>query len=357
MPGSRSHTWDRDQSNAPIIIEREPDVRTTRPLRAHKQPKRLIFGFKFVNPFKSKNPSVRIVSQESHVRRPQAHRSEVAEVYEQEREWRRRSGESTSMSRGGRQDVFVPLPPRIPIHHPDPDPIIEVVSPRRRPRPEVHQHPANTFNPPMNHSPVLVVEPERTIARERDRRREADRLAREEARRRKEAEKEAERVHRAVVKEQERRHQVEDLAQRFRRAAIDERESRREAEEEVRRLAAEIQEAEARTRQAEYALARERELAERERVVRERQRQAEREDRAEALLQRLRPVQIVQRDLPIQVDRGAQVLRQAQEAGRRRREDESLFGEETARHHHLPRRQRSITIFEDDDGRRRHRHN
>jgi hypothetical protein len=65
---------------------------------------------------------------------------------------------------------------------------------------------------------------------------------------------------------------------------------------EVRRLTAEAQEAEARARQAEYALAHEKQLAKRERAIRERRRRAELEDRAEleALLNRRRPVHVVQ---------------------------------------------------------------
>jgi hypothetical protein len=358
MPRGRSYSWASDQSNGPVIIEREPDVRTTRPTRPHKQPKKLTFGFKFVNPFKSRKPSVRIVHREVHRRRRRADRPDVVETRERNQE-RRRSEESTSMSRGGRPDEFVPLPPRIPIHYPDPDPIIEVVSPRRTQRAEVHQPGRNSFDLPMNRSPVRPSEPERIIARERDRRRDADRLARHETRRRREAEEEAERVRRAAARERERRRQVEEITQRIGRVAINERENRREAEEEARRLAAEAQEAEARARQAEYALARERQLAERERAVRERQRQAEREDRAEAeaeaLTVRRRPVHVVQRDLPLVVDRGAEVLRQAQEAERRRRDDDLLYRMERDRHRDLPRRQRSITIFEDDDDRRRHR--
>src|ERR1700722_12727320 len=123
-----------------------------------------------------------------------------------------------------------------------------------------------------------------------------------------EAEEEAERVHRTAVRERERRRQVDGLAQRMNRTAINERENRREAEG-ARRLAAEAQEAQDRVRQAEYGLAREREPAERERVVQERLRQAEREDlvkaraEAEALAQRRRPVHIIQRELPLIVDR------------------------------------------------------
>ena len=340
----RSYSWHYDQSDGPVIIEREPDVRTTRPTRPRKQPKSLTFGFKFVNPFKSRKPSVRIVHQEAHRRRRRADRSEVVEVREREL---RRSEESASMSPAGRQDEFVPLPPRIPIHHQDPDPIIEVVSPRRRRRPEVHQPRRNSFDLPMNHSPVRAHEPERIIARERDRRREADRFARHEARRRREAEEEAERVRRAAAREREHRRQVEDLTQRIGRVAINERENRREAEDEARRLAAEAQDAEARARQAEYTLARERQLAERERAVRERQRRAEMEDRAEAeaLVNRRRSVHVVQRDLPLVVDRGTEVLREAQEVERQRRENDLRYRTERDRHRDLPRRQRSITIF------------
>jgi hypothetical protein len=229
MPRGRSYFWDTDQSDGPVIIEREPDVRTTRPARPRKQPKRLTFGFKFVNLFKSRKPSVRIVHQE--IRRPRqgADRPEFVETRERNRE-PRRSEESAPMSRGGRQGDFVPLPPRIPIPHQDPDPIIEIISPRPRQRPEVHQPRRNSLDLPMSRSPVRTYEPERIIARERDRRREADRQARHEARRRREAEEEAEQVHRAAVRERERRRQVDDLAQRIRRVAINERETRREAE-------------------------------------------------------------------------------------------------------------------------------
>ena len=356
MPRGRSHSWNRDQSDGPFIIEREPDVRTARPTRPRRQPKRLTFGLKFVNPFRSQRPSVRIVHQEVHRGRGRTDRPELVEVRERVRE---------VMSSGRRRDDYVPLPPRVPIHHQDPDPIIEVVSPRRRRRPEVHQPRRNSFDLSMNHSPVRIFEPERSTEHERDRRRDAERLARQEARRRREAEErrrtaeeEAERVHRAAVRERERRRQVEDMTQRIGRVAINERENRREAEEEARHLAAEAQDAEARARQAEYALARERQLAERERAVRDRQRRADMEDRAEAdaLSNRRRSVHVVQRDLPLVVDRGAEVLRRAQEEERRRREnDELLYQMERERQRGLPRRQRSITIFEDDEDRRRPR--
>ena len=363
MPRGRPQSWYSDQSDGPVIIEREPDVRTARST-SRQRPKKLTFDFKFLNPFKSRKPSARIVHQQVHRRRRRPHRPEFVGV--RERVWEpRRSGESTPMSRDRPRNEFIPLPPRIPIHNQELDPIIEIVTPRQRRRPEVHQPRRNSFDPSMNNPPVRVFEPERISERERDRRRDAERFARQEARRRREAEEgrmtaeeEAERVHRAAVRERERRRQVEDITQRIGRVAINERENRREAEEEARRLAAEAQDAEARARQAEYALARERQFAERERAVRERQRRAEMEDRAEAeaLLNRRRSVHVVQRDLPLVVDRGAEVLRRAQEEEHRRREnDDLLYRMERDRHRGLPRRQRSITIFEDDEDRRRHR--
>jgi hypothetical protein len=132
----------------------------------------------------------------------------------------------------------------------------------------------NSFDFPINHSPVRAYESERVIERERDRRRNADRLARQEARRR------------------------EEEAERIRLAAVRERERRRRAQE-IRRLAAEVADADARARQAEAAFLLERRLVERERVVRERQRQAEIEDRAEADAwnHRRRSVHILQQDL------------------------------------------------------------
>ena len=356
MPRGRSYSWETHHSDGPVIIEREPDVRNIRPTRPHKQPKKLTFGFKFVNPFKSRKPSAQVVRQQTR-RRPRGRdRLEAVEARERTRE----SGGPevmASMSRGGRQGEFVPLPPRIPIPHQDADPIVEIVSPRGRGTPEVHQPRRNSLDLPMNRSPVRIPEPERIIARERDRRRQADRQARLEAQRRREVEQEMEQVRQAAARERDRRREVNDIAQRIRRVAINERENRREAEAEARRLAAEKEEAEDRARQAEYELERERQLAERERerALQARIRQTEMEDRAEAEAQtlRCRPVHIVQRDLPFNVDRGAEVLRLAQEVERRRREDERLYRMERDRRRDLPRRQRSITIFEDDDDRRR----
>ena len=355
MPRGRPYSWVRDQSDGPVIIEREPHVRTTRPARQRKQPIRLTFGFKFANPFKSRKRSVRVVHQEAHRGPQRADRPEVVDVREWERE-PRRSEESASMSRDPHRDEFVPLPPRIPIHHQGiqhqgPDPVVEILPPNPRRTPEVHQARRNSFDFPMNHSPVRPYEPERIIERERDRRRNADRHARQETRRRREAEE-------AAVRERERRRRFQELTQQMERMAINERESRREAQEEARRLAAEAAEAEARARQAEAALLLERRLAERERVFHERQRQAEIEDRvrveADAQNHRRRSVHIQQDPTPL-VDRGAEVLRQAQDAERRRRESGTLFRIDRDRYHDVPRRQRSITLFDDDDDRWRYR--
>lgn len=356
MPRGRPRSWVRDQSDGPVIIEREPHVRTTRPARQRKQPIRLTFGFKFANPFKSRKRSVRVVHQEVHRGPQRADRPEVVDVREWERE-PRRSEESASMSRDPHRDEFVPLPPRIPpihhqgIQHQGPDPVIEILPPNPRRTPEVHQARRNSFDFPMNHSPVRPYEPERIIERERDRRRNADRHARQETRRRREAEE-------AAVRERERRRRFQELTQQMERMAINERESRREAQEEARRLAAEAAEADARARQAEAALLLERRLAERERVFHERQRQAEIEDRvrveADAQNHRRRSVHIQQDPTPL-VDRGAEVLRQAQDAERRRRESGTLSRIDRDRYRDVPRRQRSITLFDDDDDRWRYR--
>jgi hypothetical protein len=366
MPRGRPYTWVRDQSNGPVIIEREPHVRTTRPARHRKQTKRLTFGFKFVNPFKPRKRDVRVIHQEIHRGRQRADRPEFFDVREREREREpRRSEESASMSRAPHRDEFVPLPPRIPVHHQGPDPIIEVPPPNPRRTPEVHQGQRNPFEFPMNHPPGRAYEPERVIERERDRRRNADRLARQEARRRREAEEEAERVRLeaervrlAAIRERERRRRAQEITQQMERMAINEREKRGEAEEEARRLAAEAADAEARARQAEAALLLERRLAERERADRERQRQAEIEDRAEADAwgRRRRSVHI-QQDLSPLGDRGAEVLRQAQaqEAERRRRESDILYRMERNRYRDVPRRQRSLTLFENGDDRWRYR--
>jgi hypothetical protein len=362
MPRGQPYSWVRDHSNGPVIIEREPHVRTRRPARQRKEPIRLTFGFKFANPFKSRKRSVREVHQESHRGRQRADRPEIVEV----REWEqgpRRSEESASMSRDPHRDEFVPLPPRIPvhhqgIHHQGPDPVIEILPTTPRRTPEVHQPRRNSFANefPINHSPVRPYEPELVIERERDRRRNADRHARQETRRRREAEEEVERVRLAAAREREHRRRAQELAQQMERMAINERESRREAQEEARRLAAEAADAEARARQAEAALLVERRLAERVRAFHERQRQAEIEDRAEveARNHRRRSVHI-QQDLTPSMDRGAEVLRQAQEAERRRRESDTLFRIDRDRYRDTPRRQRSITLYDDDDDRWRYR--
>ena len=367
MPRGRPYSWARDQSNGPVIIEREPHVRTTRPTRHRKQPKRLTFGFKFVNPFKSRNRNVRVVHQEIHRGRQRADRPEAFEIRERERE-PRRSEESATMSRAPHRDEFVPLPPRI-IHHQGPDPI-EVLPPNPRRTPEIHQARRNSFDFPVNHSPVRAYEPERIIEHERDRRKIANRVARQEVRRRREAEEEAERarleaervrleaeqVRLAAVRERERRRRAQEITQQMERMAINEREKRGEAEEEARRLAAEAADAEARAKHAETTLLLERRLAERDRADRERQRQAEIEERADAdAWNRRRRSVHIQQDLSPLVDRGAEVLRQAQEAERRRRESDALYRIDRNRYRDVPRRQRSLTLLGDDDDRWRYR--
>ena len=352
MSRGRHHSWNSDQSDGPVIIERARDVRTARPTRTLRQPKRLTFGIKFVNPFRSSKPSVRIVHQEVRQRRRTADRPEVIEIQE------RGPVESAFMSGDRRRDDFVPLPPPIPPHQQYSNPVIEVVSPDRRRLPEIHQTRRNSFDLPMNHSPVRVFEPDRVTERERDRRRDAERVARHEARRRREAEERRRAAEEEAVRERERRREVEALTRRIGRVVINERTNRREAEEETRRLAAEAQDAAARARQAEDALARERRLAEWERTIHERQRRAQMEDLAEeeAIRNHRRSVHVIQRDLPLVVDRGAEVLRRAQEEERRRRENEELLRRmERDRHRGLLRRQQSITIFDDDEDRRRHR--
>ena len=103
MPSGRSYSWHTHQSDGPVIIEREPNVRTRRPARPHQKPKTLIFGFKFVNPFTSKKPSVPVVRQQI-CRRPRGpDRVEVVEVREPTRE-PGGSREPTPMSRGGRHE-------------------------------------------------------------------------------------------------------------------------------------------------------------------------------------------------------------------------------------------------------------
>jgi hypothetical protein len=355
MPRGQPYSWVRDHSNGPVIIEREPHVRTTRPARQRKEPIRLTFGFKFANPFKSRKRSVRVVHHENHRGRRRADRPEIVEVREWERE-PRRSEESASMSRDPRRDEFVPLPPRIPthhqgIHHQGPDPVIEIPPPNPRRTPEIHQPQRNSFEFPMNPPPVRPYEPELVI--ERDRRRNADRHARREERRRREAEEAAERVRQAAARE---RRQARDLTQQMERMAINERESRREAQEEARRLAAEAAGAEARARLAEAALLAERRFVERERAFHERQRQAEIEDRAEAEARNHRRRSVhIQQDLTPSMDRGAEVLRQAQEAERRRRETDTLFRIDRDRYRDPPRRPRSITLYDEDDDRWRYR--
>jgi hypothetical protein len=297
MPRGRSYSWDTHQSERPVIIEREPNVRNIRPARSHKQPKSLTFGFKFVNPFKSRKPKVRVVRQQARRAPRGSDRLEVVETRERTPE-PRGSEDTASMSRGGRQGEFVPLPPRIPIPRQDPVPIIEPVAP----------------------PPVRTPEPE--LERERDWRRRAVHQARLETQRRWEAEQETERVRRAAARE---RRAVNDLADRLHHVAINERERGREFEDRARR--------------AEYELDLERHLAERERAFQARLRQAEMEVRAEAeaRILRRRPVHIVQRDPPLIVDRGAEVLRLAQEAERQRR-DALLYRMERDRRRGLPRR-------------------
>jgi hypothetical protein len=260
MPSGRSYSWRTHQSDGPVIIEREPNVRTRRPARPHQKPKTLIFGFKFVNPFTSKKPSVPVVRQQI-CRRPRGpDRVEVVEVREPTRE-PGGSREPTPMSRGGRHEDFVPLPPRIPIPRHDPDPIIEIVTPRERERPEIHQPRRHSFDFPMDRSPVRIPEPDR-IAHERDLRRQASHQAKLKTRRRKEAERETIRARQAAARDAERLREVNDFAEHFRRMAINERENRREAESEARRLAVEKREAEEIARQAEYAVELVRQLTE-----------------------------------------------------------------------------------------------
>ena len=368
MSHRRSRSWQTDQSPAPVIVEREPSVRSDLPLRPKRRSKKLTIGFKFANPFRSRKTTTRRVLQSSPPRRVVVHQERVDL---RDPEPQRSTTPTEFMFRSAHQDGFVPLPPPLSSyrqHHPDP--IIEVRSPVGTRRPELHQFGPDRFGFPAegrDFPQPLMRDPERVIARERDRRRDADRVARElerearaERQRRRDAEAEAHRISTEAVRERDRRREVEDITQRIGRVAVQERESRRQAQEDARQAEAETQEAEERARRLERELnqvRRERTVAERERVVLERQRRQEEQERADEIARnaRRRSVHIIQPDLPIATDRGADVIRQAQDAARRRRDEESLYGHERDRHRRGPRRQRSITIFEDDNDRRRHR--
>ena len=343
----RSRSADSDQSVD--IVKRRPRARAQIVRRSSGRSTRLTVGLKLVNPFKSNKPTIHRVRQESPQRRVRRRASF-------DERWEEGSGTDNIRAEpmcANRNDDFVPLPPPIPPFQQDFDPIVQVVEPRSRQRPRVYHHPrsrSSHMSPHRSHhEPEVIFEPERTHRRDAER-------TRQERQRRREAEAEAERVREAALRERDRRRraeadlrQAEDLTQRMERVAIQEREN-------ARRAAADAEEADALARRAEQELNRERRervLAERERAVLERHRAREREERAEAEAEarRRRPldVEIIQRNFPMGLDRdrGADVIRQAQETERRRREDDRL------RRHGADRdrdgRRPPIDIFDDDD--------
>ena len=207
----------------------------------------------------------------------------------------------------GRREEFVPLPRPVPQDESD-----DERRRRHRPqgrRPRVHYGDRNPLDGRRSPSPDMVVA-ERIIERERDRRRQADAIAREEHHRRREAEAAADREHAEVRR-------LAEITNRLANAHFHEGRRRTAAEEAAyhARRAAERAEQEA-------------EIAERERMVAERQRNHEREMRARAeAAARARPLPYIhQAPYPLRIDRGAEVIRQAQAEELRRQEDELIYG-------------------------------
>ena len=200
----------------------------------------------------------------------------------------------------GRREEFVPLPRPIPQEE------------RRRPqrqRPRVYHGDRNPLDGHRSPSPDMAVA-ERIIERERDQRRRADAMAREEQHRRRQAEAAAFREHEEVRR-------LNEITNRLANAHFQEGRRRTAAEEAAYH-------AERAAERATHAA----DLAERERIVAERQRNHEREMRARAeAAARARPLPYIhQRPYPLRIDRGAEVIRQAQAEELRRQEEELIYG-------------------------------
>lgn len=323
MAPERPRSVGYDVPFEPRIIERKPESEVCEvSLRKKKgRSKKLTFGFKFRELFRP----VRIerVQPKSILRRvePVVVEPEYVELREPGRP-------RPSPLRPQRPDPvdFVPLPPPVPSPRRRPEeevPVVEIRSPRSPRRPVI----IHSLSPPLREhrrrrapstSPVREVETIRI--------RRFDNTDRERAERQR-----ARDVEEEVRIERERRYDVEDVNRHLTEIAMHERSERRRAERDaenaaVQRASAEI--AAADLQRENGRLDRERRVAEREAAVLALERERERERLGDALRRPpdgFRPARDIvrqPREAPrAPADRGAEVIRAAQEARRHRRGD------------------------------------
>jgi hypothetical protein len=313
----------------PRIIERKPESEVCELSIPKKKgrSKKLTFSFKFRELFRSFRTER--VQPKSILRRvePELVEPEYVEL----REPGRPRPPSLRPQRP-HSDDFVPLPPPVP-------------SPRRRPEEETPfleiRSPRSPRRPPIIHSPSTPLRehrrrrapstsPVREVETIRIRRFDKTDRGRAERQRARDVEEEA-RI------ERERRHDVEDANRHLAEIAMRERSERRRAEKDaenaaVQRASAEI--AAADLQRENGRLDRERRVAEREAAVLALERERERERLGDALRRPqdgFRPAREVvrqPREGPRQpVDRGAEVIRAAQEARRHRRGERAVHFE------------------------------
>ena len=305
----------------PRIIERKPEseVRDSSLPKIRRRSEKLTIGFKFRELFKIERVRPKSILRQRSEPEPELVDPEYVEM----REPRQPRPPPVSSTRTPPPDEFVPLPPPVPSPRRQPEeeaPIFDVRSPRWAPiihssSPRLRQQRRRPTRPP---SPEPVREVETIRVRRFD---ETDR-GRAQRQRERDVKEEA-RI------ERERRHNAEDVNRRLAELALRERSERLEAERharnaETQRRSAEI--AAADLQQENEQLDRERRLAEREAAVLERERARERERVRDALghpadiFPAARGAPQHTRDIPRPppTDRGAEVIRAAQEARRHR---------------------------------------
>ena len=326
MAPERPRSVGYDIPFGPRIIERKPEgeVREVSIPKREGHSKKLTFGFKFRELFRSARPET--PQPRSILRRPEL--EPVEPEYVELREPGRRRPPPTHT---GRQvaDDFVPLPPPMPSprHPPDEEtPIIEIRTPRQPPIIHSPSSPLREHRRRRASSPSPWSSPVREVETIRIRKLDKTDRGKAERQRARAAEDE-------IRIERERRHDVEEnnrqLAEMVSREASDRRRAQRSAQNAAaQRRSAEI--AAADLQRDNERLDRERRLAEREAAVLERERVRDQErvrevfGRTQGAFRPAREPPRSPRD-PIRpsTDRGAQVI-QAAQANQRLRHRERI---------------------------------
>lgn len=308
----------------PRIIERKPESEVREVSIRKADSKKLTFGFKFRDLFRPRK--IVRAQPRSILRRPQP--DLVEPEYVELREPRRPRSPLIGAQRVPTDDS-VPLPPPVPSPRRRPEeetPILEIRSPRRPPiihspsPPLLQSRRRQTPSPPV---PVREVETIRIRRLDKTDRGKAERL------RARDVEEEA-RI------ERERRYDAEDANRHLAGIVMRERSERRRAERDAQNAVTQRQSAEiaaADLQRENDRLDRERRLAEREAAVLERERRRERQGGRDALG---RPQDVFRpaRDAPLPpargapvspADRGAEVIRAAQDARRHGRRERIVY--------------------------------